>query len=171
MTRNTIPLLALAALLTTGCRYGEVLAFGGGGKALGDDTGSTSGPSNPGDDTSMPMDDTGFDPGGGAPPSILAVDTNIEEYPDISWVVEVTITYTDPDGDVDGGRVDLLASIDGQEPLESSVPIDGSQAIHDPEDGTVFLAVAVNNGSVSGLLSLSLSDAAGLVSEPYEQPL
>ena len=117
------------------------------------------------------MDDTGFDPSGGAPPSILAVDTNIEEYPDISWVVEVTITYTDPDGDVDGGRVDLLASIDGQEPLESSVPIDGSQAIHDPEDGTVFLAVAVNNGSVSGLLSLSLSDAAGLVSEPYEQPL
>ena len=168
MTRHTIPLLILAAGLTTGCRYGEVLAFGGGGKAYSEDTGGSSG--NPTDDTAGPMDATGDFPMG-SPPSILNVATSVEEYPDISWVVEVTITYTDPDDDVDGGNIEVIALIDGQDPLEVSVPIDGSQAINDPDEGTVFMAVAVNNGDVSGSLSLSLVDSAGLMSEPYDQPL
>jgi len=106
----------------------------------------------------------------GSPPTILNINTSIEEYPDISWVVEMTVTYTDPDNDVDGGSVSVMAMIDGQDPEEISFPIDGSQAIDDPEDGTVFMALMVNNGSVSGTLSVVLSDSAGQMSEPFDQP-
>ena len=168
MTRHTIPLLLIAAALSSGCRYGEVLAFGGGGKASGTDT-SASGP-NTGDDTGGPGDDTS-NPSSGTAPSILNLQTSLEEYPDISWVVELTLTYTDPDDDVDGGSVEITALIDGQDPLEITVPIDGSQAIHDPDDGTVFLAVAVNDGNVTGSVSVVLLDSAGLESDPYDQPL
>jgi hypothetical protein len=170
MTRPIFPLLILAAVLNTGCRYGEVLAFGGGGKAPSRDTGNTGGNGNPTDDTGMPMDDTAMGPLG-SPPSVLNISTTVEDYPDISWVVEVTLTYTDPDGDVDGGSVELLAAIDGQDPMDITVPIDGSQAINDQEAGTVFLAFAVGGGDISGNLSVSLVDAAGLMSEPYDQPL
>ncbi len=168
MTRHNIPLLALAALLTTGCRYGEVLAFGGGGKSLEADTGSDG--TADGDDTGMPVDDTGGVPGG-SPPSILNVSTSIEDYPDISWVAELTVTFTDPDGDVDGGSVEILAELDGQDPLELSVAIDGSQAIYDSDEGTIFLAMSVNDGDVSGYLTLVLEDASGLMSEPYDLSL
>jgi len=167
MTRQTIPLLLIAAALSSGCRYGEVLAFGGGGKPADTDT---AGGSSTGDDTGTPTDDTGDTPWGAAP-SILNLQTDVEEYPDISWVVELTVTYTDPDDDVEGGAVELTALIDGQDPMEITVPIDGSQAIHDRDDGTIFLAVAVNDGDVSGSLTVVLVDSAGLKSEPYEQAL
>jgi hypothetical protein len=171
MTRHIIPLLALVAVLTTGCRYGEVLAFGGGGKGLGPDTGGDGGTSTDGDDTAFPPDDSGMGPTG-SPPSILNVSTSVEDYPDIGWVAELTITYTDPDGDVDGGKVDIVADLDGQdEILDISVPIDGSQAIDDAEEGTVFLALQVNDGDVSGSMTLQLMDAADNSSEPYDLPL
>jgi hypothetical protein len=167
MTRQTIPLLLIAAALSSGCRYGEILAFGGGGKPLATDT---DGGSSTGDDTGTPTNDTG-EPSWGTAPSILNLQTSLEEYPDISWVVELTVTYTDPDDDVDGGKVELTALLDGQDPMEITVPIDGSQAIHDPDDGTVFVALRVNDGDVSGSLSVVLVDSAGLKSEPYDQPL
>jgi len=166
MTRQTFALLALGATLTSGCRYGEVLAFAGGGKATQEDTGNGGSPS-PSDDTSGPTDDSGHSPGGSAP-AILNVEISLEEYPDISWVAEFTLTYTDADDDVNGGKVEIDAELDGEDPVSFKVPIDGSQAIHDADDGTVFLAVSVNNGSVSGDVSVVLVDAAGMVSDPYD---
>jgi hypothetical protein len=168
MKHQMIPLLLISAALSTGCRYGEVLAFGGGGKASlpssGTDTGSSgSNPDTGPIDTAEPLD-------GGAP-SILIIQTSIEDYPDISWVVELTITYTDPEGDVDGGSVEMFTEIEGQEPMEISIPIDGSQAINDSEDGSVFLAIAVNDGNVSGNIGVVLVDAAGQQSEPYDLSL
>jgi len=94
-------------------------------------------------------------------PVLLDVRTSIEDYPDIGWVMEVTLTYTDPNQDVDGGLVMLDATLDEAAPEQFQIPIDGSQAIHDADDGTVFLAIQVSDAATSGTLSVTLVDANG----------
>jgi hypothetical protein len=158
----------LAALALSGCRYGEKMLMAGGGTPVSEDTGSDSVTPNGGDTGGPIDDDTGPSGNSGVPPSVLDVDVSVEEYPDIGWVIEVTLTYADPDQDVEGGLVVLDVALDDVEPAQLQIPIDGSQAIHDAEDGTVFLAVQIPDSNASGNMTVFLQDANGNRSDPFE---
>jgi hypothetical protein len=108
-----------------------------------------------------------------SPPTILDVSVSVEDYPGTTtgWAMELSLTYTDPDNDIDGGEVVVDLVLEGSEPQSLSVPIDGAQAVHREEDGTVFMAVEVPDSSVQGTVIVVLQDANGNRSESFELDL
>jgi hypothetical protein len=170
---RTLWICVLAMISLTACRYGEKAMWAGGGVPLSEDTGINQ-VTPPGNDTGGPIDDTG---GGGGnattPPTILDVAASVEDYPGTTtgWAMEVTLTYTDPDNDIDGGEVVVDVVLEGAEPQSLTVPIDGAQAVHREEEGTVFMAVEVPDSSVQGSVIVVLQDANGNRSEPFELDL
>ncbi len=166
---------ALAAMALTGCRYGEKMMWAGGGAPM-QDTGSdgvTPGGGGDGDtglDTDNPPDGPGGDTGNSGatqPPTVLDLQISVEEYPDIGWVAEMELTYTDPDDDISGGKVLLDVEIEGSEPESFTLAIDDAEAVHNESNGTVFFALSVPQSNVSGSVNVVLEDANGNQSEPY----
>ncbi len=155
--------LSIGILLATGCKRGEeLLPWGGGGTENPiNTTGGTDDTASPeGDDTGYPPDP----PGGGEPPVLLEVEASFDDYPNVGWVIETRMTFTDVDNDVDGGKVLLSVALEGEEPEEQIIAIDGTGAIHMADQGQVFFAIEVANDSVEVLMDVALEDRAGNMS-------
>ena len=147
-----------------GCRYGQTAAFATGGTPNSDDDDGGGGGGGGDGDGGPSGDDTAAPSTGGDPPVLHNVDAQFDEYPNIGWVVEIVASYTDADGDVDGGKIYMLAEVDDQPPDEKWVTIDGVEAFVDPDAGTVFYAVEVAGDDVNVFLTIALKDLANNLS-------
>jgi hypothetical protein len=132
------------------------------------------------EDTAEPTDtgeniDTGVDTGSSTDtdepdtephpdgPIILSVDAQWDEYPDFGSVIEVTIHYSDPDVDMDGGRV-LGHAAFSSDVHELDLHIDGIHVLHNPVAEELFFAIIADRDDPTTLL-LWLRDQAGHISE------
>ncbi len=148
------PVGLLVALLATGCmKEADPRGFGGGGTTSG------------GDDSG----DTG--PVGDAP----WIDELSAEFTVYSGrkVLEVAAYYTDADDDLEGGKVHLDVTVDGEPWAMDPLPIDGSSArVDSGEDGagpSVRFTLGGQDGAsidttVTYTLDVTLEDAAGNLS-------
>ena len=102
---------------------------------------------------------------GNSPPQLLGVDLEVEEYPEISWVLEVEVHFVDSDQDVDGGSLELYAALNGEDTVHHVLPIDGIQALVRPDRGTVFTAIMISGRDVWGTVDVILVDRAGNYSD------
>ena len=125
-------------------------------------------------DTSERVDtgmDTGASPDTAEPepdlhpdrPIVLSVDAQWDEYPDFGSVIEVTIQYSDPDADMDGGHV-LGHAAFSTDVHELNLHIDGIHVLHNPVAGELFFAIIAERDDSTTLL-LWLQDQAGHISE------
>jgi hypothetical protein len=96
-------------------------------------------------------------------PIILSVDAQWDEYPDFGSVIEVTIHYSDPDLDMDGGHV-LGHAAFSTDVHELNLHIDGIHVLHNPVAGELFFAIIAERDETTTLL-LWLKDQAGHISE------
>lgn len=151
-------------LLTTGCQREETTGgMAGGGSSNEINQGSNS------DGDSDGGDDTG---GYGSAPSIETAEAMWNENSDGYWQILCSMTYSDTDGDIEGGKVGVTALIDGTGTPEQWFMIDGNEALHDAEasliDVTIlFDQVDVDPGDAGVELVLRLKDAALNVSSEY----
>ena len=88
------------------------------------------------------------------------------------WQILCSLTYSDSEGDLDGGKVGVSALIDGTATPEQWFMIDGSEALHDAEasliDVTLLIEeVDIDPGAADVELMLRIKDAALNVSEEY----
>jgi hypothetical protein len=130
----------------------------------------TGGQRDTGADTGTPTDtdepDTEPHPDG---PIIHSVSAQWDEYPDFGSVIEVTINYSDPDMDMDGGRV-LGHAAFSSEVHELDLRIDGIHVLHNPVAGELFFAIIAERDDTTTLL-LWLQDQAGHISEASINPV
>lgn len=152
-------------LLTASCQGDEDL----GGMAGG----GTSNEINQGSNSDGDGDGDGDDTGGyGAAPSIESAEAMWNENSDGYWQILCSMTYSDADGDLDGGKVGVSALIDGTATTEQWFMIDGNEALHDAEanliDVTIlFDQVDIDPDSGDIELLLRLKDAALNVSAEF----
>jgi hypothetical protein len=141
-----------------GCRYGEQMVFATGGEKNNISTGDKDDDETVWDDTGAPADDTAGQGLGGEPPVLHDLDASVDEYPDIGWVVEVVASYSDADDDLDGGKVLVIAVLDGAEAEEQWISIDGSDARIDFDAGTVEFVLGGVTEETTVLLTVALKD-------------
>ncbi len=144
--------LAVVILGLTACTLGSDPAFPGGGSAWStDDSGSA--------------DDSGEVVGDGSP-VIDGVDYDWEDYPnsESGWLLNVYITYTDAEDDLEGGQAMLWL---GEQQLTLMIDSDAStrEAVID-DDGRVFFALDTDQDDYE--FQVKLKDAAGNGSEKVD---
>jgi hypothetical protein len=96
-------------------------------------------------------------------PVITEFRAAFEYYPTIGWVMEVSVGYSDQDGDLSGGFVHLTMKEEGGEDFEQVVPIDGQSAFI--EKASVNFAVDQVDTDLSYDLEVYLEDEAGNASD------
>ncbi|RME23832.1 MAG: hypothetical protein D6798_12720 [Deltaproteobacteria bacterium] len=162
---HRLPLLSALALALTACNGGDGSLFGTGGAQTDPPTSGS---------------DTGDTGGGGDPdaPTITRLTAEFYTPPQLSTVIELYAWYSDPQNDVDGGRVDLTVVASDGSKLSDTVDIDGKYARLDTDlDGDpVWLWVSGTDGgavdtSLSYELTVILEDAAGHRSAPASTSL
>jgi hypothetical protein len=122
-----------------------------------------------GDSDGGSSDDTGAY---GSPPTITEVNAMWDENAEGDWQILVSVSYTDADNDLDGGKVGVSAEVAGQVTPEQWFMIDGNEAMHDAEAGLVDVTLLLDQaeadpGAGDVTLMLRLKDAALNVSEEY----
>ncbi len=165
-----MPRLALLSLLTatlTACTAEADSPFGNGG--------SQADPPTDGDDTGDTGSTGGGDPDG---PTITNLTAEFYTPPQLSTVIEIYAYYTDPQDDVDGGKLDLTITASDGSKLADTVDIDGKYARLDTDiDGNpVWMWLSGTDGgsidtSLSYDLTVTLEDAAGNRSAPASTSL
>jgi len=151
-------------LLTAGCQRAEDPGgMAGGGTSNEINQGSNS------DGGSDGGDDTG---GYGAAPSIESAEAMWNENSDGYWQILCSMTYSDADDDLDGGKVGVSALIDGTATTEQWFMIDGNEALHDAEANLIDVTILfegedINPDSGDIELVLRLKDAALNVSAEF----
>ena len=150
-------------LLTTSCqREDDPGGMAGGGMSNEINQGSSSDADGGGDDTG----------GYGAAPSIESAEAMWNENSDGYWQILCSLTYSDADGDLDGGKVGVSALIDGSATTEQWFMIDGNEALHDAEASLIDVTIlfegeAIDPESGEIELVLRLKDAALNVSAEF----
>lgn len=151
-------------LVTTGCQRDEDAGgMAGGGSSNEINQGSSvDGGSDGGDDTG----------GYGAAPTIDSAEAMWNENSDGYWQVLCSLSYSDPDGDIEGGKVGVSALIDGTATPEQWFMIDGNEALHDADVGLVDVTILFDQAGIDPEdteieLVLRLKDAALNVSAEY----
>jgi hypothetical protein len=95
-------------------------------------------------------------------PVISELEAQLETWPDIGEVLVIQMSVVDAQDDILGGTV--LVSIDtGDDPLEVTAPIDGSQATY--EDGSLWLAIGIGEIEPGTVVTAQVEDAGGHLSE------
>jgi hypothetical protein len=151
-------------LMTASCeRDNDLGGMAGGGTSNEINQGSNS------DGGSDGGDDTG---GYGAAPSIESAEAMWNENSDGYWQILCSLTYSDADGDLDGGKVGVSALIDGTATTERWFMIDGNEALHDEEASLIDVTIlfegeAIDPDSGDIELVLRLKDAALNVSAEF----
>jgi len=150
-------------LLTTSCqREDDPGGMAGGGMSNEINQGSNSDADGGGDDTG----------GYGAAPSIESAEAMWNENSDGYWQILCSMTYSDADDDLDGGKVGVSALIDGTATTEQWFMIDGNEALHDAEANLIDVTILfegedINPDSGDIELVLRLKDAALNVSAEF----
>ena len=150
-------------LLTASCdREDDLGGMAGGGTSNEINQGSNSDADGGGDDTGDY----------GAAPSIESAEAMWNENSDGYWQILCSMTYSDADGDIDGGKVGVSALIDGTATTEQWFMIDGNEALHDEEASLIDLTILFEDEGIdpdSGdvELVLRLKDAALNVSAEF----
>jgi hypothetical protein len=142
--------LVLIVLGLTACNLGADPGFPGGGSQWsgsgdGDDTG----------DTGVTTTST---------PVIEGVDYDFEDYPnsDSGWLLNIYISYSDLEDDLEGGEVLVWLGDD-----QLTLMIDSDAATREAiiEDGQVYFGLDIEQGAYD--FELKLKDAAGNGSEKF----
>lgn len=162
--RVWVPLVMSTLLACSGGSDDPNFGGGGGGGSTGDG-GSAS-------------DDTGGGDGGSADPDAPSITNVTAEFytpPQQNTVIEVYVYYDDPQGDVDGGKVQIEVQASGGDAYGDTLNIDGAYArIDDDIEGDpVWFWICGGEDcdgpvdtSQSFELTVELRDAAGHWSEP-----
>lgn len=146
---------ALLLALASGCAPEEDATFGVGGNPYDVEDDS--------DDTGEGGDDTGEVENPDAP-VITAFTAEIADYGQTGLVLLLTISFSDANDDVDGGKVNVSVLVEGQEdPIESSLDIGGEFAWIDNE-GDITIAFDDIDTTATYEVTVSVQDAAGNVS-------
>lgn len=150
-------------LLALACSTTEDPTFGSGAGGTSSDDGGA--------------EDSGDGGGGeydGVSPEITEVSAEFYTPPNLPTVVEVYAWWSDPQEDVDGGKVVLSVESSGGDSLNTTLAIDGPEArLDDDLDGSPvwFWLSGEGGGAIDDTqsydITIKLKDTAGNTSDPY----
>ena len=144
MLRRTCPVLALSALVA--CDPESPLPFASGGE----NTIFTQGGNGNKDDDSNT--DTTADAGDPDGPTLAVSEVVMEDNPQMGESIKFVLTVSDPQDDIDGGKLFLDLSEDGGEPDPFDLDISGDTA----EFGQTDVVAYIDGTLVFGLAGISL---------------
>ncbi len=140
----------LFGLLALGCNNVEGNQFGGGAGNGGSGDITTGG---------LTTDE-------GSPPEIVNISAGVDNWTTLGWVIVTIVTFSDPDDDLQGGRVYLTVTDYTGEIDEFELTINGQDAVIDGEELT--FAISDIEYTERYDLVVQLEDAAGNTSEEWE---